>query len=259
MEEQRANGAPIDDDAINSVKSGLMGPMAGHRRHAQPEHDHADPARPRHRHRRRNRQRQRPSRRSPARPAIRSARSSTRSWSRPSIIGIGYMAWMQGYARGRAFVTDLLRSGTIDRVLVGAGVLGNLVLGALAAKFVVVYLAPTVTIAGASSTCRRPPRPDLPGSAAARTGRDDLVAAAGRVSPLGSAGGLPGALDRRGLPFFGPGHVDRPRRRRNTRSARRPCSIPTTRAAHRPRRRPRPSHRRKTAPARGGSAGAARN
>ena len=29
MEEQRANGAAIDDDAINSVKSGLMGPMAG--------------------------------------------------------------------------------------------------------------------------------------------------------------------------------------------------------------------------------------
>ena len=29
MEEQRANGAPIDDDAINSVKSGLMGPLAG--------------------------------------------------------------------------------------------------------------------------------------------------------------------------------------------------------------------------------------
>jgi len=65
------------------------------------------------------------------------------------IVGIGYTAWMQGYSRGRAFVTDLLRSGTIDRVLVGAGVLGNLVLGALAAKYIVVYLAPTVTIAGA--------------------------------------------------------------------------------------------------------------
>jgi hypothetical protein len=32
----------------------------------------------------------------------------------------------------------------------GAGVLGNLVLGALAARFVVAYLAPTVTVAGAS-------------------------------------------------------------------------------------------------------------
>ena len=65
------------------------------------------------------------------------------------VVGIGYLAWMQGYARGRAFVTDLLHSGAIERVLVGAGVLGNMVLGALAAKFVVVFLAPTVTIAGA--------------------------------------------------------------------------------------------------------------
>lgn len=29
LEEQRAAGAPIDDDAINSVKAGIMGPMAG--------------------------------------------------------------------------------------------------------------------------------------------------------------------------------------------------------------------------------------
>ena len=47
------------------------------------------------------------------------------------------------------FVTDILRSGAIDRVLIGAGVLGNMVLGALAAKFVVVNLAPTITISGA--------------------------------------------------------------------------------------------------------------
>lgn len=29
LEEQRAQGAPIDDDMINSVKAGIMGPMAG--------------------------------------------------------------------------------------------------------------------------------------------------------------------------------------------------------------------------------------
>lgn len=29
MEEQRANGAPIDDGAINGLKVGLMGPLAG--------------------------------------------------------------------------------------------------------------------------------------------------------------------------------------------------------------------------------------
>jgi D-glucosaminate-specific PTS system IID component len=29
LEEQRANGAPIDDEMINSIKAGIMGPMAG--------------------------------------------------------------------------------------------------------------------------------------------------------------------------------------------------------------------------------------
>jgi PTS system mannose-specific IID component len=148
MEEQRANGAAIDDDAINSVKSGLMGPLAGIGDTLS---------------------------QSTITPillalgiGIAGGRASgtavptlTGATGNPLgaiiyvilvsivIVTIGYTAWMAGYARGRSFVTDLLRSGTIDRVLVGAGVLGNMVLGALAAKFVVVNLAPTVTIAGA--------------------------------------------------------------------------------------------------------------
>jgi PTS system mannose-specific IID component len=148
MEEQRANGAPIDDDAINSVKSGLMGPMAGIGDTLS---------------------------QSTITPILLAlgigiaggtASGSvvpqlTGTTGNPLgailymvlvsvvIVAIGYTAWMQGYARGKSFVTDILRSGTIDRVLIGAGVLGNMVLGALAAKFVVVNLAPTVTIAGA--------------------------------------------------------------------------------------------------------------
>ena len=148
MEEQRANGAPIDDDAINSVKSGLMGPMAGIGDTLS---------------------------QSTITPILLAlgigiaggtASGSvvpqlTGTTGNPLgailymvlvsvvIVAIGYTAWMQGYARGKSFVTDILRSGAIDRVLVGAGVLGNMVLGALAAKFVVVNLAPTVTIAGA--------------------------------------------------------------------------------------------------------------
>ncbi|MFI5258645.1 MAG: PTS system mannose/fructose/sorbose family transporter subunit IID [Candidatus Limnocylindrales bacterium] len=148
MEEQRANGAPIDDDAINSVKSGLMGPLAGIGDTMS---------------------------QSTITPILLalgigiaggSASGSTvpqlsNATGNPLgailyivlvsivIVAIGYTAWMQGYARGRSFVTDILRSGTIDRVLVGAGVLGNMVLGALAAKFVVVNLAPTVSIYGA--------------------------------------------------------------------------------------------------------------
>ena len=148
LEEQRANGAAIDDDAINSVKSGLMGPMAGIGDTLSqstitpillalgigiaggtaagsnvPALTGATG--------------------NPLGPIIYSILVSI------VIVAIGYTAWMQGYARGRAFVTEVLRSGRIDQILVGAGVLGNMVLGALAAKFVTVNLAPTVTIAGA--------------------------------------------------------------------------------------------------------------
>jgi PTS system mannose-specific IID component len=155
MEEQRANGAPIDDDAINAVKSGLMGPLAG-------IGDSISQGAI-----------------TPillalgiglaggtASIAIGSGSSGIPSVSNANgnpigaivyailisavIISIGYVAWTQGYRRGRSVVIDLLKSGTIDRVLVGAGVLGNLVLGALAARFVVAYLGPTVTVAGAS-------------------------------------------------------------------------------------------------------------
>ena len=148
MEEQRANGAPIDDDAINSVKSGLMGPMAGIGDTLS---------------------------QSTITPILLAlgigiaggtasgsvVPTLTSATGNPLgaiiyivlvsvvIVAVGYTAWMQGYTRGKSFVTDILRSGAIDRVLVGAGVLGNMVLGALAAKFVVVNLAPTVTIAGA--------------------------------------------------------------------------------------------------------------
>jgi len=148
MEEQRANGAAIDDDAINSVKSGLMGPMAGIGDTLS---------------------------QSTITPILLAlgigiAGGKASGTAVPTLAGatgnplgaiiyvvlvsvvivaIGYTAWMQGYSRGRAFVTDILRSGAIDRVLIGAGVMGNMVLGALAASFVVVNLAPTVTIAGA--------------------------------------------------------------------------------------------------------------
>jgi mannose/fructose/N-acetylgalactosamine-specific phosphotransferase system component IID/mannose/fructose/N-acetylgalactosamine-specific phosphotransferase system component IIC len=148
MEEQRSNGAAIDDDAINSVKSGLMGPMAGIGDTLS---------------------------QSTITPILLAlgigiAGGTASGSAVPTlsgatgnplgaiiymvlvsivIVAIGYTAWMQGYSRGRSFVTEILKSGAIDRVLIGAGVLGNMVLGALAATFVVVNLAPTVTIAGA--------------------------------------------------------------------------------------------------------------
>jgi mannose/fructose/N-acetylgalactosamine-specific phosphotransferase system component IID len=125
MEEQRANGAPIDDDDINSVKSGLMGPLAG------------------------------------------IGDSISQGTITPILLSIGiglaaagnivgpifylvaevaimvalaYFFWMQGYDRGREGVRAMLGSGMLDRVLTGAGVLGNMVMGALTFQFVHVYL-----------------------------------------------------------------------------------------------------------------------
>ncbi|MEO8246494.1 MAG: PTS system mannose/fructose/sorbose family transporter subunit IID [Chloroflexota bacterium] len=134
MEEQRANGATeIDDDAINSVKTGLMGPLAG------------------------------------------VGDTITQGTITPILLSIGiglaqagnvigpilyfvlevgimtalsYFVFMQGYTRGREGVVTILRSGLLDRVVLGASVLGNVVLGALTAQFVMVFVAPTITING---------------------------------------------------------------------------------------------------------------
>ncbi len=142
MEEQRANGADIDDDAINSVKSGLMGPLAG-------IGDTISQGTV-----------------TPLLLAIGIGLAGYKSGATDIgalqgsplgaifyivfeaiiILAIAYFAWMQGWERGREFVTDTLRSGTLDRLIGGATVLGNVVLGALAASFVAVNIAPTLSV-----------------------------------------------------------------------------------------------------------------
>jgi len=132
MEEQRANGADIDDDAINSVKSGLMGPLAGIGDSisqgtitpillalgigiAAGNHDVAGDGNP--------------------------LGSIIYLVLEVGImLALAYFFWMQGYDRGRVGVMEMLRSGTLDRFLTGAGVLGNMVMGALTFQFVKVYL-----------------------------------------------------------------------------------------------------------------------
>src|SRR3990170_7067586 len=131
MEEQRANGADIDDDAINGVKTGLMGPLAG-------VGDTISQG--------------------TITPILLSVGISLAAAGNPlgSIIyfvlevgimlALAYFFWMQGYDRGREGVTGLLRSGLLDRVVLGAGVLGNVVVGALTAQFVHVYVTLQLTI-----------------------------------------------------------------------------------------------------------------
>ncbi len=131
MEEQRANGAEIDDDAINAVKTGLMGPLAG-------IGDVISQGTV-----------------TPILLAIGIGLTQAGSILGPILYfvlevgiltGLAYFAWMQGYDRGREGVTGVLRSGVLDRVILGAGVLGNMVMGALTYQYVHVYLTWTIDI-----------------------------------------------------------------------------------------------------------------
>jgi PTS system mannose-specific IID component len=147
MEEQRANGATdIDGKAINSVKSGLMGPLAGIGDTIS---------------------------QGTITPILLAlgigiaGLSSIAAGETPDlgslqgnplgaivymvletaiILSIGYVMYTQGYYRGRTFVTDILRSGAMDKIITGASVLGNLVLGALAAQFVAIYFAVPIRV-----------------------------------------------------------------------------------------------------------------
>ena len=129
MEEERAAGADISDDAINAVKTGLMGPMAGIGDTIQ---------------------------QGIVIPIALSigmsvalggtiAEATTGSILGPFLYlvlvaafvwGVGWLVWWQGYQQGRSAVTNILKSGTLNRVIVGAGVLGNFIMGALVVSFV---------------------------------------------------------------------------------------------------------------------------
>jgi mannose/fructose/N-acetylgalactosamine-specific phosphotransferase system component IID len=140
MEEERANGAPIDDDAINSVKTGLMGPLAG-------IGDSISQGTI-----------------TPILLSIGISLAASGNVLGPVLyfvlevgimIALAYFMWMQGYDRGRTGIVEMLRGGTLDRYLTGAGVLGNLVMGALAYQFVHFYLTWTIGIdAGGGNVTR---------------------------------------------------------------------------------------------------------
>jgi PTS system mannose-specific IID component len=129
MEEERAAGADISDDAINGVKTGLMGPMSGIGDTIQQgivipvalaigmsiatggqvgvaTHGNI------------------------LGPLFFAAAVAAFVW------GVGWLLWWQGYQQGRVAVTNILKSGALNRLISGAGVLGNFLMGALAVSFV---------------------------------------------------------------------------------------------------------------------------
>jgi PTS system mannose-specific IID component len=121
MEEERANDAPITDEAINSVKTGLMGPMAG-------IGDTITQGTI-----------------TPILLAFGIGLAVEGNLIGPilyviliaaAIIGIAYFMWMQGYRLGRKAVEQLLESNMFNNIITAAGVLGCTVIGALTGKFV---------------------------------------------------------------------------------------------------------------------------
>jgi PTS system mannose-specific IID component len=138
LEEQRAMGnAAIDDEAINNTKTGLMGPFAGL----------GDTLK-----------------QGIWFPVFQSIGISLAVAGGGSLLGplvyyvaaalytfvFGWWVYYQGYVQGQALVMNLLRSGLLDEVRTGAGVLGAVVLGALGAQFVTVSTGLTFSVVSGS-------------------------------------------------------------------------------------------------------------
>lgn len=129
LEEQRALGkADIDDDTINSVKSGLMGPFAGLGDTLKQGTWF-------------------PVWQSIGIGVALAAAGSISGLLGPVIYfvaaavytwGFGWWVYYQGYVQGQALVDRLLQTGLLDDVRTGAAVLGASVLGALGAQFITV-------------------------------------------------------------------------------------------------------------------------
>ena len=121
MEEKRAAGADLSDEAINGVKSGLMGPLAGVgdsliQGLVTPLLLSIGI--------------------SLARQGVLAGPVLYALLISPIIIGSNYAFWMLGYRWGRAAVSRVLASGWVQALTEAATVVGMTVLGALAATVV---------------------------------------------------------------------------------------------------------------------------
>lgn len=131
MEEQRAGGAPISDEAIANIKNGLMGPFAGL----------GDTIKQ--------------GLWIPIWLAVGISLATAGNLFGPVLYflagaayswGLGWYLYYQGWKQGQAFVTSLLGGGLMENVQTVAMILGAGVLGALAAQFVNVTTALVITL-----------------------------------------------------------------------------------------------------------------
>ena len=116
MEEERANGAEISDEAINAVKTGMMGPMAG-------IGDALDQGVI-----------------IPLVVALGISFGSTGNLFGPLLVLIGlpiilmliaYNCWMKGYSLGSSAISAMLAGGRMKQLIGAAGILGCTVMGGL--------------------------------------------------------------------------------------------------------------------------------
>jgi PTS system mannose-specific IID component len=121
MEEERANGAPITDEAINGVKTGLMGPFAGIGDTLWQ------------------------GTLTPILLAFGISLGAQGNLMGPVLYGllmfgimlpIAYIVWMKGYELGKEGLESLLGGNQLKQIITGASAMGAIVLGALASSFV---------------------------------------------------------------------------------------------------------------------------
>ncbi len=131
MEEERANGAELTDDAINSVKTGLMGPMAGigdtlWQGTLQP-----------------------------ILLAVGISMAAAGSVMGAGVYaflmfaimtGIGYYMYMTGYKTGKSGVEAIMSGGKMKQLIAAASIMGATVLGSLTASYVAVQSTLILTI-----------------------------------------------------------------------------------------------------------------
>ena len=135
MEEQRANGAPISDETINGMKTGLMGPFAGIGDTLW---------------------------QGTLTPIVLSfgiSLASTGNLLGPVLytlimfgvmLPIAYTLWMKGYEVGREGIQKILEGDLLRKVMTGASTMGGIVLGALTAGFVKLSTPLVLTLGGSN-------------------------------------------------------------------------------------------------------------
>lgn len=121
MEEKKAAGEPLDEEAITSIKTGLMGPASGIGDTLIQGVI------------------------VPLLLALCIDFAANGNIAGPVlyclvitgiVLAISYLGFMMGYKKGSSALMDMLESGVINKVIAGAGIMGCVVLGALVANYV---------------------------------------------------------------------------------------------------------------------------